>query len=68
MANRNDTTTARPNDRNSNPSYRLEPFRKQPSKSIDEVIFSLADRPENRRARQVEEWERLRRQRFRAAA
>lgn len=68
MANRNDTTTARPNDRNSIPSYRLEPFRKQQTRNIDDVIYSLADRPENRCARQVTEWERLRRQTFRAAA
>jgi len=68
MVNRNDTNTARPNDRNANSSFRLEPFRKQQAKNIDEVIYSLADRPENRCARQVTEWERLRRQTFRVAA
>lgn len=34
----------------------------------DEVLAALANAPENRRARQVGEWERLRRQTFRAAA
>ncbi|MBK9214078.1 MAG: hypothetical protein IPM59_00530 [Chloracidobacterium sp.] len=34
----------------------------------DDVLTALANAPENRRARQVSEWERLRRQSFRAAA
>lgn len=68
MVNRNETNTARPNDRSPNSSFNLEHFPVQQSKIIDDVIYSLANRPENRRARQVTEWERLRRQTFRAAA
>ena len=36
--------------------------------NIDDVIASLANAPENRRARQVTEWEKMRRQNFRQAA
>lgn len=36
--------------------------------SVDDVIASLANAPENRRARQVTEWERMRRQTFPQAA
>lgn len=68
MVNRNETNTARPNDRSSNTSYKLEHFPAQQPKNIDDVIFSLANASENRRARQVTEWERLGRQTFRAAA
>ncbi|MBK6749186.1 MAG: hypothetical protein KA956_01020 [Pyrinomonadaceae bacterium] len=68
MVNRNETNTARPNDRNLTTSNKLEHFPAQRSKNIDDVIYSLANRPENRRARQVTEWERLRHQTFRAAA
>lgn len=67
MVTRNETNTARPNDRNPNTSYRLEHFPAQQSKNIDDVIISLANASENRRARQVTEWERLRRQSFRAS-
>lgn len=67
MVNRNETNTARPNDRNST-SYKLEHFPAQQPKNIDDVIYSLANAAENRRARQVTEWERTRHQAFRAAA
>jgi len=40
----------------------------QQSKPIDDIIASLANAPENRRARQVTEWELLRRQTLRQAA
>ena len=36
--------------------------------NIDDVIASLANAPENKRARQVTEWEKLRRQSFRVWA
>jgi len=36
--------------------------------SVDDVIASLANAPENRRARQVTEWERLRKQNFPSAS
>ena len=68
MVNRKETNTARPNNRNSNTSYKFEHFPAQQSKNIDDVIYSLANRPENRRARQVTEWERMRRQAFKATA
>ena len=40
----------------------------QQSNFDDDVIASLANAPENRRARQVGEWERLRRQIFPTAS
>lgn len=62
MANRHNTQPARPVDTLNktvlaSPRFRL---------SSDEVIAALANAPENRRARQVGEWERLRRQSFRS--
>lgn len=68
MVNRNEPNTARPNDRNSNSSYKFEHFPTQKPTNIDDVIYSLANTIENRRARQVTEWERLRRQTFRTTA
>lgn len=68
MVNRNETNTARPNDRKSNTSFKPERFRAEQSKNIDDVIYSLADTIENRRARQVMEWEKMRYRTFRAAA
>lgn len=68
MVNRNETNIARPNDRSSNTSFNPEHFPAQQSKTIDDVIYSLANASENRRARQVTEWERLRRQIFSAEA
>lgn len=62
MANRHNTQPARSVDPLNKtvlakPKYRL---------TSDDVIAALANAPENRRARQVGEWERLRRQSFRS--
>lgn len=38
------------------------------SRPFDDVVASLANATENRRARQVTEWERMRRQMFRSAS
>lgn len=40
----------------------------QQNMSFDDVIATLANAPENRRARQVSEWESMRRQHFPASA
>jgi hypothetical protein len=64
MADRHNTQPARSADPLnktvlSRPKYRL---------MSDDVINALANAPENRRARQVGEWERLQLRSFRAAA
>ena len=63
MANRHDTQPARPVDPLNKtvlakPKYRL---------TSDDVINALANAPENRRARQVGEWERMRQQSVRSS-
>ena len=48
--------------------YLREPRASATPKFVDDVIAHLANARENRRARQVSEWERSQRHRFRVAA
>lgn len=58
MVNRIDTTTARNTNKRSDDTS----TRKSPKKDLnDDIILSLSDAHENRRARQVIEWEKMRR-------
>ena len=63
MVNQNETNTARPNNLNNKDNFSAEHFstaRSQIHLSPDELIVSLANSHENKRARQVTEWESLR--------
>lgn len=66
MADRHTTELARRIDALNKPD--LNRLTIQKPRLSDDVLTALANEPENRRARQVGEWERLRRQSFRAAA
>lgn len=66
MASRQTTEPARHIDALNQPD--LNRLTIQKPRLSDDVLTALANAPENRRARQVSEWERLRRQSFRAAA
>lgn len=66
MASRQTTEPARHIDALTKPD--LNHLTIQKPRLSDDVLTALANAPENRRARQVSEWERLRRQSFRAAA
>jgi hypothetical protein len=62
MANRNRTNTAADvamKADQTNPTWLLSSPNLKSSEKSDDLIGSLADRYENRRARQVGEWERL---------
>ena len=60
MANRNRTEIANRNQKDSTTSPQLlSSNRQQIKEKNDDLIVSLAERYENRRARQVGEWERL---------
>ena len=69
MVNQNETNTARHNDitRELNFNFSSEHFssrNSQVSLSPDDLIVALANEYENKRARQVTEWEKLRVQNF----
>lgn len=53
---------------NNSKSLSFAQSRNKRSRPSDEVIASLANATENRRARQVSEWERMRRQVFPSAS
>lgn len=62
-----DTHAQRETSKFTSPSASAKPTKYQ-SAVIDDVISSLANAQENRRARQVNEWEKMRQQYFRASA
>lgn len=69
MAEHIDLINARNHARNNNSEKVTSPqSRNTNARPFDDVIASLANATENRRARQVSEWERMRRQIFRSAS
>jgi len=69
MAEHIDRNTARDHSRENNSrSLSSTHSHNANARPFDDVIVSLANATENRRARQVSDWERMRRQHFRVVA
>ncbi len=68
MAEHIDRITARDYARENNSQIHTSRSNNTNARPFDDVIASLANATENRRARQVNEWERMRRQVFPSAS
>lgn len=68
MAEHIDRNNPREHTRENNPQNHPSQPRNTNARPFDDVIASLANATENRRARQVSEWERMRRQVFPSAS
>jgi len=68
MAEHIDRNIPRDHARETNPQIHSSQSRNTNARPFDDVIASLANATENRRARQVSEWERMRRQVFPSAS